>query len=175
MGNSHPRNKNKSSNSRKASTNTRATNFPIFYPSKHIRVSRKAVLAVVAIVFFSDAATKVGERHVSINAPQDITSIKQKAKRKGLKMDESAHTFGPMAASVSSHYRGRGGSPVMITDALSDVRVNYHIDLKELGHGHYGVVRKCYNRETGACYAIKVRLCCSAIVVAIFSLAIHKN
>jgi hypothetical protein len=72
-------------------------------------------------------------------------------------MDESAHTFGPTAASVSSHYRGRGASPVMITDALSDVRVNYHIDLKELGHGHYGVVRKCYNRDTGACYAIKVR------------------
>jgi hypothetical protein len=90
-------------------------------------------------------------------------------------MDESAHTFGPMAASVSSHYRGRGGSPVMITDALSDVRVNYHIELKELGHGHYGVVRKCYNRETGACYAIKVRLCCSTIVVAILSLAIHTK
>jgi hypothetical protein len=73
-------------------------------------------------------------------------------------MDESAHTFGPTAASVSSHFRGRGTSPVMITDALSDVRVNYHIDLKELGHGHYGVVRKCYHRDTGACYAIKVRV-----------------
>ena len=73
-----------------------------------------------------------------------------------LRMDESAHTFGANAnsASVSSHYRGR--SPVMITDALSDVRLNYHIDMKELGHGHYGVVRKCYNRETGACYAVKV-------------------
>ena len=74
-----------------------------------------------------------------------------------LKMDESAHTFGGNAnsASISSHYRGR--SPVMITDALSDVRLNYHIDMKELGHGHYGVVRKCYHRETGACYAVKVR------------------
>jgi serine/threonine protein kinase len=72
-------------------------------------------------------------------------------------MDESAHTFGATAASASSsHFRGR--SPVMITDALSDVRLNYHIDMKELGHGHYGVVRKCYNRETGQCYAVKVSI-----------------
>jgi calcium-dependent protein kinase len=69
-------------------------------------------------------------------------------------MDESAHTFGATNASVSSHFK-RGGSPVMITDALSDVRANYHIEAKELGHGHYGVVRKCMHRESGAWYAIK--------------------
>lgn len=68
-------------------------------------------------------------------------------------MDESAHTFAPSLASASGHYRR--GSPVMITDAMSDVRVNYHIDTKELGHGHYGVVRKCMNRESGEWYAIK--------------------
>lgn len=43
----------------------------------------------------------------------------------------------------------------MITDALSDVRANYHIEPKELGHGHYGVVRKCMHRESGEWYAIK--------------------
>lgn len=69
-------------------------------------------------------------------------------------MDDSAHTFANSMASVSGHYK-RGGSPVMITDALSDVREQYHIDPKELGHGHYGVVRKCYDRESGACFAIK--------------------
>lgn len=44
---------------------------------------------------------------------------------------------------------------VMITDALTDVRIQYHISPKELGHGHYGIVRKCMNRETGEWYAIK--------------------
>eukprot|EP00592_Proboscia_alata_P016144 CAMPEP_0194398810 /NCGR_PEP_ID=MMETSP0174-20130528/126315_1 /TAXON_ID=216777 /ORGANISM="Proboscia alata, Strain PI-D3" /LENGTH=459 /DNA_ID=CAMNT_0039195157 /DNA_START=151 /DNA_END=1530 /DNA_ORIENTATION=+ len=43
----------------------------------------------------------------------------------------------------------------MITDALSDVRVKYHIVAKEVGHGHYGVVRKCQNRETKEWFAIK--------------------
>lgn len=43
----------------------------------------------------------------------------------------------------------------MITDALSDVRANYHIETKEIGHGHYGVVRKCMHRESGAWFAIK--------------------
>ena len=45
--------------------------------------------------------------------------------------------------------------PVMITDTLSDVRVKYHINPKEIGHGHYGVVRKCMDRETNIWYAIK--------------------
>lgn len=44
---------------------------------------------------------------------------------------------------------------VMITDALTDVKVKYHINPKELGHGHYGVVRKCMDRETNKWYAIK--------------------
>lgn len=45
--------------------------------------------------------------------------------------------------------------PVIITDALTDVRVKYHINPKELGHGHYGIVRKCMNRETNQWFAIK--------------------
>lgn len=69
-------------------------------------------------------------------------------------MDESAHTFAPSVASSSASHGGRVSS-VMITDALGDVRVNYHIDPKELGHGHYGVVRKCMHRESGEWYAIK--------------------
>lgn len=43
----------------------------------------------------------------------------------------------------------------MITDTLSDVRVKYHINPKEIGHGHYGVVRKCMDRDTKTWYAIK--------------------
>jgi len=48
-----------------------------------------------------------------------------------------------------------GGEVIQITNALSDVRVKYHVNNKELGHGHYGVVRKCMNRQTGKWYAIK--------------------
>ncbi|GMI28354.1 hypothetical protein TrCOL_g13075 [Triparma columacea] len=46
-------------------------------------------------------------------------------------------------------------SVALITDHLSDVREKYHIQPKELGHGHYGVVRKCQERESGAWFAIK--------------------
>jgi calcium-dependent protein kinase len=77
-------------------------------------------------------------------------------------MDDSAHTFAPASvASQSGHQtprqqnRNNTASPVMITDALGDVRANYHIEPKELGHGHYGVVRKCMHRESGQWYAIK--------------------
>jgi calcium-dependent protein kinase len=85
-----------------------------------------------------------------------IKANAEKPINRRLPMDESAHTFAPSMASASGHYRReRDRSPVMITDALSDVRVNYHIAPKELGHGHYGVVRKCSHRETGMWYAIK--------------------
>lgn len=37
----------------------------------------------------------------------------------------------------------------------TDVRHKYRVDKKELGHGSYGVVRKCQNRSTGEFFAIK--------------------
>ena len=78
------------------------------------------------------------------------------SKKKKYRMEESAHTFAPSAHSVSTHYsRRNNASPVMVTDALGDVRVNYHIEGKELGHGHYGVVRKCMHRESRNWYAVK--------------------
>ena len=66
--------------------------------------------------------------------------------------DRSAETF------ASTRNRNTGNETkevIMITDALSDVRVKYHIVAKEVGHGHYGVVRKCQNRETKEWFAIK--------------------
>mmetsp|Transcript_6416 Transcript_6416/g.15217 ORF Transcript_6416/g.15217 Transcript_6416/m.15217 type:complete len:231 (-) Transcript_6416:7-699(-) len=60
----------------------------------------------------------------------------------------SARTFAGTTAAYPNDF-------VQITDALSDVRVKYHVNSKELGHGHYGVVRKCMNRETNRWYAIK--------------------
>jgi len=67
-------------------------------------------------------------------------------------MDSSAVTLGD--AKINNR-RDIHPNPVMITDTLSDVRVKYHINPKEIGHGHYGVVRKCMDRETKVWYAIK--------------------
>jgi len=67
-------------------------------------------------------------------------------------MDSSAVTLGD--AKINAR-RDLHPGQVMITDAISDVRVKYHINPKEIGHGHYGVVRKCMNRETKVWYAIK--------------------
>ena len=53
------------------------------------------------------------------------------------------------------HTTARLKGQVMITDTLSDVRAKYHIDPEEIGRGHYGVVRKCMDRETREWYAIK--------------------
>ena len=86
--------------------------------------------------------------------PPKNTTIPATPPTSRLRMDSSAHTFGP-TGNASGHHRHRAASPVMITDALSDVRINYHIEPKELGHGHYGVVRKCMHRQTGEWYAIK--------------------
>jgi len=54
--------------------------------------------------------------------------------------------------------RDLGGSKresLFVTSYVADVRVRYHVQPKELGHGHYGVVRKCQNRQTGEWFAIK--------------------
>mmetsp|Transcript_26744 Transcript_26744/g.44585 ORF Transcript_26744/g.44585 Transcript_26744/m.44585 type:complete len:537 (+) Transcript_26744:105-1715(+) len=72
--------------------------------------------------------------------------------RKKVTMQSSAQTF----SGAKGKYRpDKQKEPVLITDALMDVRNDYHINPKELGHGHYGVVRKCMHRETKEWYAIK--------------------
>ncbi len=67
-------------------------------------------------------------------------------------MDSSAVTLGD--AKINAR-RDLHHGKVMITDTISDVRVKYHINPKEIGHGHYGVVRKCMDREKKIWYAIK--------------------
>lgn len=127
--------------------------------------------SLLRLLFPEAGATgKSGTKHVQIKeeptttntttttTTNSTTRVKngktKKENSKQLRMDESAHTFAHNNASVTSRFK-RGGSPVMITDALSDVRATYHIESKELGHGHYGVVRKCMHRESGEWYAIK--------------------
>mmetsp|Transcript_32057 Transcript_32057/g.39333 ORF Transcript_32057/g.39333 Transcript_32057/m.39333 type:complete len:576 (-) Transcript_32057:117-1844(-) len=80
--------------------------------------------------------------------PQDAPAKAREVVNK----EKSAETFG---ASNPSRKGPNYGKDVMITDVPSDVRVKYHINPKEIGHGHYGVVRKCMDRETEEWYAIK--------------------
>ena len=89
------------------------------------------------------------------STPQDSSHPKasvNSGKKKEPKMDSSAVTLGD--AKINAR-RDLHSGQVMITDAISDVRVKYHINPKEIGHGHYGVVRKCMDRETKVWYAIK--------------------
>jgi len=60
----------------------------------------------------------------------------------------------------SSCVRNRGSSAeynnnILITGALADVRTKYHVSLTEIGHGHYGIVRRCMDRTTNEWYAVK--------------------
>lgn len=69
-------------------------------------------------------------------------------------MEASAVSLGPAKPEKSRPSRSNPDQ-VMITDALSDVRIKYHINPREIGHGHYGVVRKCMDRQTREWFAIK--------------------
>ena len=157
----------------------------------------------------SGTAEEKPTKHVRVEdkpapTPQTKYETKQEdPKRRIVTMEPSVQTF----AGTSSNRRDRSDN-VMITDALSDVRVKwvlsirlplllctgtgmrdrmdirladialshltllvrlrlivdeftapilwrYHINPKELGHGHYGVVRKCMDRGSKEWYAIK--------------------
>jgi serine/threonine protein kinase len=67
-------------------------------------------------------------------------------------MEASARSFTATAQPKPNLY---SNDTIQITNALSDVHVKYHVNSKELGHGHYGIVRKCMDRETSQWYAIK--------------------
>jgi len=112
----------------------------------------------------SRIGSRKGSKKTGSSTPQDSTSLPKTGggggggggapskKQTVPNMDSSAVTLGD--AKINAR-RDLHPGQVMITDAISDVRVKYHINPKEIGHGHYGVVRKCMNRETKVWYAIK--------------------
>lgn len=78
-----------------------------------------------------------------------------KSGKKGVLISEpSAASFGDKRDANRKIPSRQHDCPV-IEDALADVRVKYHIAPREVGHGHYGVVRKCMDRKTREWYAIK--------------------
>lgn len=82
----------------------------------------------------------------------DAEQIQQQINKTRNNIGASAQTF---TVSQNNQRLYPTDGTIQITDALSDVRVKYHVNAKELGHGHYGVVRKCMDRETKQWYAIK--------------------
>ena len=53
-----------------------------------------------------------------------------------------------------SRQEGRRGS-VLVTGVAKDIKQKYDIDPREIGHGHYGVVRRARDKATRQMYAIK--------------------
>jgi len=70
-------------------------------------------------------------------------------------LQDSATSFDRKKPAPNRRGREKDNYSVMITDVLTNVKKRFHVNKDEIGHGHYGVVRKCMDRETGEWYAIK--------------------
>jgi Protein kinase domain len=125
---------------------TKATAAP---SQKHVRVAHNATTPKATNATTTTANNNHNNHSGASPMKVDDPGVTSPEKRI-VTMEPSVRSF----AGPSSVRRDRS-DPVQITDALADVRVKYHINPKELGHGHYGVVRKCMNRDTKEWYAIK--------------------
>jgi calcium-dependent protein kinase len=114
---------------------------------KHVRVDHSATTPKAKTNKYNAATGNSSSTTAAANMKVDDASPRKRV----VTMEASVKSF----AGPSSGRRDRTNGDVQITDALADVRVKYHINPKELGHGHYGVVRKCMNRQTNEWYAIK--------------------
>jgi len=100
--------------------------------------------------------------HVDLPTPSYSTYTSRHNNPKWTNQFGLDHTF-ELSIDTMTITSGGGTSPTddsppespLITGVISDVKTKFHINPKELGHGHYGVVRKCMNRETKEWYAIK--------------------
>jgi len=68
---------------------------------------------------------------------------------------QASHTHQTYLPEAIHRNKVQKRNSVFLTAYVSDVRMKYHVEPKEIGHGHYGVVRKCQNRITGEWFAIK--------------------
>lgn len=59
------------------------------------------------------------------------------------------------APAAKAAREGRKSDASKTEGPSGDVREKYRVDHNELGHGHYGVVRKCQNRVTKEFFAVK--------------------
>lgn len=111
------------------------------------RNSAVETIEKTTIISMSDKIETVNESNCEIGQPKQSQQPENK--------DEIETSFRSISGPSQAKPKVGPGDFVQITDALSDVRLTYHVNSKELGHGHYGVVRRCMNRETSQWYAIK--------------------
>lgn len=87
--------------------------------------------------------------------PQDVPQMEESLPTEHPTPSDTSQTTKHVTNTDKTASRSKKKEPVLITDGLTDVRERYHINPREIGHGHYGVVRKCMDRETKYWYAIK--------------------
>jgi len=117
-------------------------------------VGRKAVNTDGKVVQIAAAAAVIDSDHC--NQPrshqQQRTAIKvtSEASKPAAKGGAGGTSPGSKVTVAST-----SGSSGYVTAGIRDIKSKYDIDPREIGHGHYGVVRKAKNRETGEAFAIK--------------------
>lgn len=102
-----------------------------------------------------DVSTRRGKKKNKNNNNKNTRKDRKKGKATPPEVEPSLLSFGGTGTGTVPSSRRRSFKSIVITDALTDVRQRYHINPKEIGHGHYGVVRKCMDRNTNEWYAIK--------------------
>lgn len=132
MGNSHSRKKNGKLPSRKEKKKSASTR------GEHQTQRTGTAATATATVSSASKSKAATTTHVVQENPAANMSSISKPADNDVVMAESA-----------------GNNGAIVLDMLSDVRTRYHVNPKEIGHGHYGVVRKCMDRETKVWYAIK--------------------
>jgi tRNA A-37 threonylcarbamoyl transferase component Bud32 len=115
---------------------------------------RKSVNTEGKVVQIAAAAAVIGgdlhnQQHHQQQQQQQSPTIKVTAAAKA-----GAGVGSPNAAAKATVAATVGPSGY-VTAGNKDIKTKYDIDPREIGHGHYGVVRKAKNRETGEAFAIK--------------------
>jgi len=82
------------------------------------------------------------------------TSSKQTNKESPKNVEKTSKTSTIPKPIRESRQEGRRGS-VLVTGVAKDIKQKYDIDPREIGHGHYGVVRRARDKVTRQMYAIK--------------------
>lgn len=88
------------------------------------------------------------------NSSYSVSKKKRPGQPTPPKFETSVESFKRQSPSRRQQKEKEHDTP-MITDCLTNVKERWHINPEEIGHGHYGVVRKCMNRKTGEWFAIK--------------------
>ncbi|KAM3571015.1 hypothetical protein VYU27_006930 [Nannochloropsis oceanica] len=115
---------------------------------------RKSVNTDGKVVQIAAAAAVIGGDHYNQQHQEQQQQQRSPAVKVTAAAKAGAGEHSPGAAAKATVAASAGASGY-VTAGNKDVKTKYDIDPREIGHGHYGVVRKAKNRETGEAFAIK--------------------